>query len=60
MTTKKESPKKAAPKRVEVFTKKYFDKKGEPHNVGEECTLTDDDELALLTERGALKTIVKA
>lgn len=59
MTIKKEVAKKETPKRVEVFTKKYCDKSGIMHSVGDVCTLTDDDELALLTERNALKTIVK-
>lgn len=58
MTAKKEAPKKPTSKRVEVFIKKYCDKNGTMHNVGDTCTLTDDDELALLTERNALKTIV--
>ena len=58
MTTKKDAPKKAAPKRVEIFAKKYFDKSGIMHNVGDVCTLTDDEELTILTERDALKTVV--
>ena len=59
MTTSKSAPaKKESPKRVEVFTKKYCDKSGIMHNVGDVCTLTDDDELALLTERNALKAKV--
>tara|TARA_R110000796_G_scaffold33154_10_gene86274 strand:- start:278 stop:448 length:171 start_codon:yes stop_codon:yes gene_type:complete len=56
MTIKKESP-----KRVEVFTRKHCDKNGVMHNVGDICEITDEDELAVLTERNALKTkVVKA
>jgi hypothetical protein len=58
MSTIKETVKKLTPKRVEVFTKKYCDKNGSMHSVGDVCTLTDDDELALLTERNALKAKV--
>ena len=60
MTTKKETKPSTKPtsKRVEVFTRKYCDKQGELHNVGDVCTITDDEELEILTERNALKTIV--
>ena len=54
MTTQK----KVTSKRVEVFTRKHCDNSGKMHNVGDICTLTDDNELALLTERNALKTII--
>ena len=58
MSTIKETVKKLTPKRVEVFTKKYCDRNGNMHSVGEVCTITDDDELAHLTERNALKAKV--
>ena len=54
MTTQK----KVTSKRVEVFTRKHCDNSGKMHNVGDICTLTDENELALLTERNALKTII--
>jgi hypothetical protein len=58
MSLSKEAVKKPASRRVEVFTRKHCDNSGKMHNVGDICTLTDDDELALLTERNALKTTV--
>tara|TARA_R110000782_G_scaffold261220_1_gene352756 strand:+ start:58 stop:243 length:186 start_codon:yes stop_codon:yes gene_type:complete len=58
MPTIKEPVKKQSPKRVEVFTKKYCDRNGNMHSVGEVCTITDEDELAHLTERNALKAKV--
>jgi hypothetical protein len=58
MPTIKEPVKKQSPKRVEVFTKKYCDRNGNMHSVGEVCTITDDDELARLTEFNALKAKV--
>jgi hypothetical protein len=58
MPTPKEAVKKPATRRVEVFTRKHCDNIGKMHNVGDICTLTDEDELALLTEREALKTTV--
>jgi hypothetical protein len=58
MSTIKDTVKKLTPKRVEVFTRKYCDKNGNMHSVGDVCTLTDDDELARLTEFNALKAKV--
>ena len=55
---KAESPKPSV-KRVEVFILKYCDKDGDMHAVGEECEITDAEELAHLTQINALKTIVK-
>jgi len=54
----KQVDKKPAPKRVEIFTKKYCDSNGIMHNVGDPCELTGD-ELVRLTELNLIKMVVK-
>ena len=55
MTVKKVANK-PVKKRIDVFTKVYFDVSGKRFNQGDECKIEDTDELARLTDIGVIKS----
>ena len=56
MTVKKVVVKKPVKKRIDVFTKVYFDVSGKRFNKGDKCEVQDPEEIERLLEINAIKS----